>query len=360
MWRKLTTYTRRVPGPVAEYGLAVLSSGVMLALSLLLAPIGGDDSIPGVLFLGGVGLSGWYGGVGPALLATACGALALDYFFEAPPFLVEITNVRTVAYLISFLLMSLLLGSLNARLRASNRRLRTEVERAEAAVVARDDLIATVSHDLQTPLTAIKTSVYSLRDRVVDVPPDTRDRLLGNIESEADRLVHFVSGALAMRRLENGPVPRRELLSPCEVVSAALDRCAPALGDRPLEFDVPDDLPPLRIDPALFDQALTALFENVAAHTPPRTRLAVNGTVHDGALDLSISDSGPGVPVEARERIFEKYERLDLTGSGLGLGLAIARAAIEAQGGRIHVEDCRLGGACFRIVIPSVLQTERR
>src|SRR5215472_78991 len=101
-------------GLFAEYALALVASGAMLAVALLLAPIGGDDSIPGLLFLGAVGISGWYGGLGPALVSTAFGALALDYFFETPPFSIEVTNARTLTYLLSFLLMSVLLGSLNA------------------------------------------------------------------------------------------------------------------------------------------------------------------------------------------------------------------------------------------------------
>jgi K+-sensing histidine kinase KdpD len=339
-----------------EYALALISSVVALGVSLILAPVGGDDSIPGLVFLGAVGLSGWYGSFGPALLTTLFGAVALDYFFEVPPFLMEITQSRTLAYLASFLLISILLGSLNARLRASNRRLRVERDRAEAAVLARDELIASVSHDLRTPLTAIKASVYSLRDPMVPLSTDKRDRLLSNVEAEADRLVHFVTNALALRRLENGMVPRWERIAPAEVVSAALDRCLPALGTRPVTFEVAEDLPAVRMDSVLLDQALTVLLENVAAHTPPGTPVLISGSLKHGSLQLSVSDGGPGIPAEARERIFEKYERLDGTGAGVGLGLAIARAAIEAQGGHLHAVDSTLGGACFTIEIP--YQTE--
>jgi K+-sensing histidine kinase KdpD len=355
MWAQLTLAGRWWEGRAAQYGLALASSLVMLGVSVLLAPIGGDDSIPGVLFLGAVGISGWYGGLGPALLTTALGALALDYFFESPPFLIEVTNVRTLTYLLSFLLMSILLGSLNGRLRVSNRRLRIERDRAEAAVIARDELIATVSHGLRTPLTAIKTSVYSLRDRAVELAPEKRERLLSNVEAEADRLVHFVAGALALRRLENGLTPRWERISPAEIASAALDRCMPALGERQVDFEVEDELPLVRIDPALIDQALTALLENVALHTPPGSPLAIDGALHGDELYLSVTDAGPGIPVEAREVIFHKYERLDDGASGLGLGLAIARAAVEAQGGCLRVQEGRLGGACFTIIIPRVL-----
>jgi K+-sensing histidine kinase KdpD len=352
---RIPTIAPRVRELLAGYGLALASSGAAFGISLLLSPIGGDDSIPGLLFLGAVGVSGWYGGLGPALLTTVCGALALDYFFEIPPYLMEVTDARTFTYILSFLLMSILLGSLNGRLRVSNRQLRAERDRAEAAVLARDELIATVSHDLRTPLTAIKTSVYSLRDPALHLSSETRDRLVSNIEAEADRLVHFVLSALALRRLENGLSPNWEQIAPAEVVSAALDRCQQALGPRPVTFGLTDDLPEVRIDAALLDQALTVLFENVAVHTPPGSPVVVEGGLQGADLHVYVSDAGPGIPAEAHERIFSKYERLDNAGTGVGLGLAIARAAIEAQGGQLQVEPSAIGGARFSIVIPNVL-----
>ena len=117
------------------------------------------------------------------------------------------------------------------------------------AVEARDDLMATVSHELRTPLTGIKTSVYSLRDPTVVLPAEKRDMLLGTIEAEADRLAHFVAGALALRRLENGLIPQWQPTTPAEVASAVLDRCMPLLGSRAVHFAVADDLPTVRIDP---------------------------------------------------------------------------------------------------------------
>jgi two-component system OmpR family sensor kinase len=102
----------------------------------------------------------------------------------------------------------------------------------------------------------------------------------------------------------------------------------------------------------LLDQALTVLIENVAVHTPAGSPLALDGAVQGGALWLRVSDAGPGIPAQDRARIFDKYERLDHVGSGVGLGLTIARAAVEAQRGQLFVEDSLLGGACFTIKIP--------
>ena len=220
---------------------------------------------------------------------------------------------------------------------------------------ARDDSMAAVSHELRTPLTAIKTSVYSLRDRALLLPADQRDGLLSSIETEADRLAHFVSGALALRRLENGLDPQWELSGPGEVASAVLDRFLPVLGTRPVRFIVSDDLPLVRIDAGLLDQALSALLDNVAVHTPPGTPVTIEGDIAGRDLRLTVSDAGPGVPADARERIFDKYERLNHTSPGVGLGLAIARAAAEAQGGRLWAEDSPQGGAQFVLVIPNAL-----
>jgi two-component system sensor histidine kinase KdpD len=276
----------------------------------------------------------------------------LDYFYETPPFVLQVTSARTPMFWSAFLLTSVLLGSLNARLRSSNQRLRSERDRAEAAVLARDELIATVSHDLRTPLTAIKASVYSLRDAEVHLSEGQRQRLLSNIEAESDRLVHFVTSALALRRLENALQPSWDWVTVCEVTSAALDRALGPLGGREVRFNVSKDLPQVWVDAALLDQALTALIENVAVHTPAGSPLALNGSVEHATLWLRVSDAGPGIPAQDRARVFEKYERLDQVGSGVGLGLTIARAAVEAQHGHLFVEDSVLGGACFTIEIP--------
>jgi two-component system sensor histidine kinase KdpD len=215
--------------------------------------------------------------------------------------------------------------------------------------------MATVSHDLRTPLTAIKTAVYSLKDPSVPLAADTRDRMLTMIETEVERLAHFVASALALRRLENGLVPHREPTAPAEVASAVLDRCSALLGSRPVHFAVADDLPIVRIDPTLLDQALSALLENVAIHTPAGSSLAIEAEVRGRDLSLAVSDAGGGIPEVARQRIFDKYERLERTVPGTGLGLAIARAAVEAQGGRMWVEDSSLGGARFVVLLPDVV-----
>jgi two-component system, OmpR family, sensor histidine kinase KdpD len=337
----------------ARYGLAVVSVLVSMLMALPLYPF--VEEFPSLLLLASVTISASFGGFGPALLATAGGFLILDFFFETPPFLFQVSDVGTSLDLLTFLLVALLVATLNARLRLARMRASAAQKQAETALHIRDEALAIVSHDLRTPLTAIKTSVSTLRNPGAPLTDTTRLDLLGTIEAEADRLVHFVSDALAMTRLEAGIAPDRQWNALGEIASAVLDRFSLVLGDRPVTFDVPDRLPLARFDAGLLDQALSNLLENVAVHTPPGTRLSISGRVDADGVRLEVSDSGPGIPLAARERVFGKFQRLADSGFGTGLGLAIARAATAAQGGQLHVEDSPLGGARFILVIPSAI-----
>src|SRR5207249_11385054 len=116
-------------GPARAYALACCATGAALVVSLFAFPLDSDDSVGALMFLAAVGVSGWDGGLGPPLLSTVVGAVFIDYFFELPRYTLQITNPRTFTDLLSFLLVAILLGSLNARLRA-------ERDRAQAAVGA--------------------------------------------------------------------------------------------------------------------------------------------------------------------------------------------------------------------------------
>jgi two-component system sensor histidine kinase KdpD len=341
---------------VAQYALALGSVLIATLASLPFYPAAAD--LPDLLLLAAVTVSASFGGYAPAAVSVVAGFVALDFFFETPPYSFRITDPGTSLDLIAFVLVAILLGSLNARLRVARQRAWAAREQAESALEARDEALAIVSHDLRTPLTAIKTSVSTLRNPGAPLTDGTRLELLGTIEAEADRLVHFVSDALAMTRLEAGITPDRLWNALGEIVSAVLDRCGPVMGDRPVAFDVPDTLPLARFDAGLLDQALSNLLENVGAHTPPGTPVSIVGRIEAGGVKLEVSDGGPGIPVASRKRVFGKFQRLNDGGVGTGLGLAIARAATEAQGGQLRIEDSPLGGARFVMFVPNALAEE--
>lgn len=335
----------------APYGFALLSVGVATLIAVPLYPAAPE--FPGLLFAAAVALTASTGGFGPAIFATLCGFLALDFFFESPPYSLVVAALGTSLDLVAFVFVAVLLGLLNARLRTARQHANAARQQAETALEARDEALAIVSHDLRTPLTAIKTSVSTLRNPGTPLPEGTRTELLGTIEAEADRLVHFVGDALAMTRLEAGITPDPQWNALGEIVAAVLDRTGPVLGERPIMFDVPDTLPLARFDAGLLEQALSNVLENVGVHTSPGTPVSIVGRIDDATVRVEVSDGGPGIPVEERKRVFAKFQRLSDDGFGTGLGLAIARAATVAQGGRISIEDSPLGGARFVMVIPT-------
>jgi K+-sensing histidine kinase KdpD len=197
-------------------------------------------------------------------------------------------------------------------------------------------------------------TVYSLREPAAPLLPDKRESLLANVASESDRLVRFVADALALTRLENAPPVHLEWNDLGEVVWASLARCEPLLGSRPITLAVSNELPLARFDAGLLDQAVTALLENVAAHTPTDSPVWIEGEAQGGEVRLAICDAGPRIPAIERERILAKYERLDTRRPGVGLGLAVARAAIQVQGGRSWAEASPYGGARLVIGVPHV------
>ena len=221
----------------AHYAVAVAGVGIATVAALPFYPEAVD--FPVLLLLAAVAVSASFGGYGPAAVSVVLGFVSLDFFFEFPPYTFDITALGTTLDLGAFVLVAILLGSLNARLRVARLRAGSAREAAESALLARDEALAIVSHDLRTPLTAIKTSVSTLRNPGAPLTDGTRLELLGTIEAEADRLVHFVSDALAMTRLEAGITPDRQWNALGEIVSAVLDRCGPVMGDRPVSFDVP-------------------------------------------------------------------------------------------------------------------------
>ncbi|PJN26719.1 sensor histidine kinase KdpD [Kitasatospora sp. CB02891] len=219
----------------------------------------------------------------------------------------------------------------------------------------RTALLAAVSHDLRTPLAGIKAAVTSLRAEDVQWDPEDEAELLAGIESGADRLDHLINNLLDMSRLQTGTVT--PLLQPTD-----LDEVVPfALGGVPpgsVRLDVAESLPMVRADAGLLERVLANLVENAVKYGPPGSPVLVKADLlpRDGRVELRVVDRGPGVPEEARERIFAPFQRYGDAprGTGVGLGLAVARGFAEAMGGAVTAEDTPGGGLTMVVSLPAV------
>ena len=232
-------------------------------------------------------------------------------------------------------------------------RLRTQAAQAEALAEGnrmRTALLAAVSHDLRTPLASIKASVSSLRQTDVEWSEADQADLLATIEQNADRLDALIGNLLDMSRLHTGSL--QPFLRP-----TAIDEVAPVallgLDDSVrVEMAVPDGFPLVLADPGLLERVLANLFSNALQHSPESGRPPeLHAQLTDGMVAIEVVDHGPGVPDEAKERIFEPFTRVGDRYPGVGLGLAVARGFAEAMGGRIVARDTPGGGLTIAITL---------
>jgi two-component system sensor histidine kinase KdpD len=217
-------------------------------------------------------------------------------------------------------------------------------------------LFSSVTHDLRTPLAAIKAGVTSLATEDAVFDPARRAELLATVTEETDRLDRLVGNILDLARARAGAlVLERQKIGVDELIDALLTRLGPRLAGHEVETRIRPDVPDVWVDPVQLDQALTNVVENAIAHSPARGVIRITVTHFRSKVEIRIADSGPGIPPEERERVFEPFSRGDDARSrpGSGLGLAIARAVVVSHGGSIRIEDAPGGGAAILIELPA-------
>ncbi|MFE2038990.1 ATP-binding protein [Streptomyces scopuliridis] len=225
-------------------------------------------------------------------------------------------------------------------------RLVGEAEQARALAEGnriRTALLAAVSHDLRTPLAGIKASVTSLRSDDVEWSEEDRAELLEGIEHGADRLDHLVGNLLDMSRLQTGTVtPLMREIDLDEVVPWALG----GVPENSVELDIPESLPMVTVDPGLLERAVANIVENAVKYSPEGRHVTVAASTLGARVEVRVVDRGPGVPDDAKDRIFEPFQRHGDAprGAGVGLGLAVARGFVDAMGGTLAAEDTPGGG----------------
>ncbi|HYZ28570.1 MAG TPA: ATP-binding protein [Thermoleophilaceae bacterium] len=248
-----------------------------------------------------------------------------------------------------------LVPALGALLEARRRRGVLEERTVETRALRRSDslktaLLRAVSHDLRSPLTAIRAAGGSIDSPTID--PDQRHELAEVITGEADRLTRVVEDLLDLSRLESGTADTHpEPVSVDEVLDAAA--ASPSLRAAALDIQLPPDLPAVRADPAQLERVLSNLLENAVRHSTNGEAVAVRGNASGERVHLRVTDHGPGIAPEDIDRIFEPFYRTaNATGRGSGLGLAIAKGFVEASGGRIWARSLPGQGSTFTIDLP--------
>jgi two-component system sensor histidine kinase KdpD len=327
----------------------------------------------------------------PAVLASLLGVMCFNLFYLPPVGRLSVEDPDNWVALFAFLITAVTTGQLSAhaKRRAEEadagrreierlyRELQEAFERASQAKAfeqserLKSALLDAVTHDLRTPLTSIKASVTTLLDDPLAntngrespaIDPEGRREMLEVINEEADRLNRFVEGLMELARIEAGEMHlRRRWGSIEEIVTTALERAAPLTRAHEIHVTLDDELPAVRVDDRAVAEVIYTLVDNAAKYSPAGTNInVVAESTDDEMVQLIVEDEGTGVPIDLRERVFDKFFRAMRDGdsgtrqpSGSGMGLAIAKGIVEAHGGRIRIEDNPIGrGSRFVVTLP--------
>ncbi len=221
----------------------------------------------------------------------------------------------------------------------------------------REALIGSVSHELRTPLASILGAATVLSAAPALAGEKKLKALAHDVRNEAERLNNDIQNLLDATRISSdGIKPRIEWADPEDIIDSAIERCRYRLSDRRLIVDLPPDLPLIRVDPVLVQQALVQVFDNAVKYSTSQTRITVSARTSDGVLIIGIADEGAGITPAEQTRIWERFargERHAATTSGSGLGLWIASAFIGANGGKIIATSAGSGqGSTVAIELP--------
>jgi two-component system sensor histidine kinase KdpD len=352
-------YNRRV-GRFQRYFFAMASVAVAIAVLELLGPSVNGATAAQILLLVLI-IAARFCGTGPAIVASVCAAAGFSRYFVTPSGF-AVGDSSDLAALTAFIIMAVVVGELASR---AERRARealagrqevarlyqelqgafdraSEVEAARRSEQVKAVLLDALTHNLRTPLTAIKASVTALigsqsSSMTPTLSLEGQRELLEVIDEESNRLNRFIEGLSAAGSDSMQPLNLRAA-AVGDVVRMGLTRAETLTRDYRVEVNMARTLPPLSVDAASIVEVLYILLDNASKYAPPGSAIRVSaGMMDDDFVGLAVADEGPGIPVEAREQVFEKFYRLpglesqDPRRKGIGLGLPIARRLVEAQ-----------------------------
>ena len=348
-----------------DYGSVIGMVAACTAIGFALTPRFDIVNIA-MIYLLSVVLAALYLNRAAAIFSAILSVAIFDLVFVPPPGKFDIHDVQYMLTFFILLAVALIISSLMERGRRQAR------EQAMLSIQAETEsnrraLLASISHDLRTPLAVLTGASSSLMEAGDRMSADQRAALTSSIYDRAREMSDQMEKILQMTRIESGVIKLdKDWTAIAEVTGAALDRVSGKLAHHYVVVDIPEDLPLIRVDATLLEQVLFNLLDNAARHTPAGTVVQVRAQSKAGGIAppgeitppeeiiVSVVDSGPGIPEEEIEQLFAKFHRVSAEGtpSGIGLGLAICARGAKAIGGVLHVRDLPQKGCVFAVELP--------
>jgi two-component system sensor histidine kinase KdpD len=283
-----------------------------------------------------------------AVIASIVAVLAFNYFFLPPVGTLTIADPQNWVALLAFLAVSLVASKMSAAARD-----REALAVARKGEELKSALLASLSHDLRTPLTAIRVAVTNLQR--AQLSQADRQEQSDIVLAEVERLTRLFQNILDMTRIDAGAVmSEMRWVHPLEVVEAARSQVEHSLRGHPIETSGADDVL-VKLDPRLTTAALSHVLENAAQYSAEGSPIAITACVDAGEFRIRVRDHGPGISPEEMGRLFQRFYRGSRAVqyvAGTGMGLSIARGLLAAEGARISADNASDGGAIFSIAMP--------
>jgi signal transduction histidine kinase len=365
----------------SRFAVAVLASGISAGAGAILQSLVGYR-FPLIAFYPSIMLSAWVGGFWPGMVTTGVSAVLVDRLWLAPLRASGHSTVGDPIALVLFVGIGFAASAFSESLHRSTERERAARERAEASERAlqeserqlrialaeaeqanrlKDHFVAMVSHEIRTPLNAVLGWADMLRSRMSD--DRLRTRAVESILANAKRQTQIVDDLLDHERMIVGKLEiRRESVDVTEIARSALEIVQPAADAKAIQilYNAEPGIPAVDADGLRLQQVFWNLLSNAIRFTPEHGVIHFRIGVRDGAvIEVSVSDTGEGVPVELLTRIFDPFQQGDSSASrvhsGLGLGLSIVKYLVEAHGGTVMADSAGIGrGSTFKVRLPIV------
>jgi len=335
----------------------VVALGATLLLRWVLDPWLADREALSLLY-GAVGLSVWIGGWRPAAAVVVVGLVASDWLFIAPRADFGFDTVpNLVAGALYLLSCAIIITFGEAMRRARNQllaskqaverqaeelqRLNRELQEADGR---KDDFIATLAHELRSPLAPIRNATQVWR--AGNVPPEKREWACGVVERQVNQMARLLEELLDVSRIKQGKIEiRKSCVTLADVIASAVETSRPHIdaSRHQLIVDLPERPILLDADGVRLAQVFSNLLNNAAKYTDPGGRIELHATTRDGFIEVRVEDNGIGFPPEIGEQLFAPFRQAESAtgraGGGLGIGLSLVRALVTLHGGTVHARS---------------------
>jgi two-component system sensor histidine kinase KdpD len=342
------------PGKFAQHVYSVACIVVVSAVCYVFFQNSGYHSVA-LILLATVSIIAMFFEITPVITAAILSALIWNYFFIPPRFTFQIGDAEDILMFLMYFIIALLNTVLTIKKRQFEK-ITLEKEGKENLVKLYDTLLNSLSNELRTPITSIKTATDNLQNNEKLLDDKLKTELISEISAASDQLYRHAENLLSTSRLESGTLKLNDDF--CDI-NRLFDEVVNEFRDNKshhkIELELPESLPFFKMDFGLMKQVLFNLVQNAITYSPPETKIKLIAEYLSDKLLMRVEDAGSGFPEDQIDKAFDRFYRLNNPGAGgTGMGLSIVKGFVEAHHGKVILENIRGGGARFTIALPAV------